>query len=741
MILFYCEKCGMRVPDADLQSGAAGQLDDVRAICVRCGGRKATGFHAKRSSGAATVPSSAAPRAANPPGTHTQAPAASASSKLAIWGAVTVGGLLLILAIVFASTRGDGTRKTAAAPSTPTSSQRPSVPLPLPAGQQNPTPLPSPDNRAVQVPAPTPPSPGGVTTGETTTGEAKPDGDYDPRAFVATSKLNAAKSYFEKNPNDPWGYNDQLEDLKTGYRGTPAADEADKIQKTLVLTGERPLVHMNWHMDWNCETPHRENDNWTFDRSWDGRNFVLHTHPKESGKPSIFSRTLKVPEDRPYLLIKTRGHDNGDFRCRVEVDGNEVLSEIVGGRTWRTFCIDLTVQKGREARVRIIHENTGWNCEHGHWQSPDFAAQKPNGAKLFAAGAATDVPSSPVATNVDQGKATGAADPAQVASAPVQVNAYAVFLDQFLQALSKQAWDAARSKLQSAAKDPALVDRAALLKLDAECVALAEKVPLSEAKGAALLKDGREFTLLTIDGKRYDVGTDHKAQVLNTSASELEIKQNVGGGSMIFKLAFSVMASTTRYQLAQAGLEAEAEGKLAQAAYRLVLLNRNAQPANVKAVNDLLAAAARLGAPENQVNHLKTWLAFKARDDEARAALAALEIVMGMTAFQPAKDALAAFKKDFADTAVFAAASATFPAIGEAYVRTRPPARFVGRLLEGPERSALHGTACSGRHQDHQLERRGLTRQAFPSRLVQPPLRRSTAHRQGRPLHVLPGRR
>lgn len=839
MVIFYCDKCGQRVPDTDLESGSAAQLDDVRAICVRCGGRKATGFINRRaSSKAATGPPPAAPliEGLTPTGAHpeTHARATSpqtppiTSNRFALWGGLTVGALVLVLIVVFAATRGHDSRTKHETTDRQPAAQR-DIPLP-PALPGNPPPTIPP------VTSQTNPPPKST---DTATG-----GDYDPRAYVAASRLNEAKVYFNKNPNDPWGFNEQLENLKAGYQGTPAAIEAETLQKTLVLTGERPVQRMNWHLEWKSETDNRNDNHWTMDRSWDGRSFVLHTHPPERGKPAAFNRTVRVPEDRPYLTLRARGSDQGDFRGRVEVNGREMLSEIVAGREWRTFGVDLSEFKGREATIRIVHENTDWNSEHGHWLPPEFVAQKPadrtmfpplstatdwsksidliavaepehdalggtwtleNGTLLGQADQSTvrlPIPYLPPAeydvraaitrtkgkggfalnlprdastvtfilaggnnaisgfemidgrdifSSADKivqkdtlqndrpyrlvvqvrrgyircylddapliqttasnekfsvagqrkmpnpaqlglsvydatyeirdwqllsvtGEGRGLRDAAQprpetavVAepAAPVKANEYAVFLDDLLQTLSRQNWDGARKKFQEAARNPALADRAEYLKLDRQCTELAEKVPLAESKGLRLLTDGREFTLQTIDGKRYDVGGSRKMRIDRLSADGFDVKHTERGGTMFFKLPTSSLSPATRLELSQAALSAEADGTLAMAAYRLALLAPNAGAVEVKSVEELLTAAVPKNTVDDRVTHLRRWLAFRRHEGEARTALAALIEMLTGTDEQQIRNAFDAFRKNFGDTALVAAASTDFARIEE----------------------------------------------------------------------------
>lgn len=836
VVIFYCEKCGQRVPDADLQSGSAGQLDEVRAICIRCGGRKATGSIVRRSSSkAATSPPPPAPMIEGlaPSVAHPDSHSHAASpqdppappSKLALWGGLTVGALFLVLIIVFAATRGSDSRTTAEATARKTAVQR-DIPLPPPL----------PVNPPPTLPPVTPQPDRAPTSGDTTTG-----GDYDPRAYVAASKLNEAKVYFNKNPKDPWGFNDQLENVKTSYRGTPSAAEAETLQKTLDLTGERPAQRMNWHLEWKSETDNRNDNHWTMDRSWDGRSFVLHTHPPERGKPAAFGRTVKVPEDRPFLMIRTRGNDRGDFRGRVEVDGKEVLSEIVAGRTWRTFHIDLTEFKGREVPIRIVHQNTEWDSEHGHWLPPEFLAQKPAGAALPPLPTATDwskasamiplidpamdtldgqwsiregaliltpsqgmdrlaVPYEPpeeydvraivtrtrntggLAFALPRGQAAVAfvlagkdnslcgferidglsleANPerihrdntiqngrpytvviqvrkdaircyldgeplmqtiagnarlsltnerkmpktsqmgltcwesgyeirefqvlpvtgtgralraesvpvasaqrtdVQTTGAPVKAATYPVFLDELLRTVAVQNWTEAKEKLANAARAPELADRAAALKSDTELVAWAEKVPLAVAKGAALLTDGREFSIQTGDGKRYDLGTGRKAQIVKSSETGLQVKQNVGGGSLVFDLSFNSLTEATRMDLAQVGLGPEADSRLAIAAYRLGLSSKTNRTAERKEIGDLLTATTRQGAQVERVAQVRRWLDFLVREDAARTALETLNAALTQHVHDSAFQAYNAFRKDFADTAVFASAIPRFP--------------------------------------------------------------------------------
>jgi hypothetical protein len=420
MLIAYCETCGFRIPESDLASGVASKLDENRYSCAKCsaaaGAKKPpTKMITKQmvESARAMQPTAEAPAAAShariTPGTRAPAAhgthgASATGTRSAATGAksaqsqnsvmILVGGaagvLGLVLIFVFM-----GGKKTP--PETPKekvetvaqNEPKPSPPMTTPA-VTNPNTQP-----AVKLGTPSTPTPAITTPSNTTpaTVTLSPASTQEERIRNADKELEnmrlerAAKlleehkAWFAKNPEDPWGYKEKLSSLVASYRSAPAGIEAAKLlAEVKIPEGERSPDSMTWHRDWEINRGLASD----MASDFDGRRFVLATHPLEPGKPLIMNRKVKVPSDKAVLEFNVRAHDAGDCKIIAVVNGKALIDETIGGRTWRTFGLDLTPLKGQEADVSLQHHNTGWNNEHAWWQAPRFVEKASAGAKVAA---------------------------------------------------------------------------------------------------------------------------------------------------------------------------------------------------------------------------------------------------------------------------------------------------------------------------------------------------------------------
>jgi hypothetical protein len=107
---------------------------------------------------------------------------------------------------------------------------------------------------------------------------------------------------------------------------------------------------------------------------WAGRKNVLATHPLDRDTPCVLSRTLAVPAGRRTTLGIVVGHDpQGDFDLIVRADGKELLRKTVGPKTaaghWLETSVDLTPFAGRNVKVEVLNQPTGWAYEAAYWAS------------------------------------------------------------------------------------------------------------------------------------------------------------------------------------------------------------------------------------------------------------------------------------------------------------------------------------------------------------------------------------
>ena len=228
MIIHFCEKCGNRVPPSQFDSGAAVVMDEVRALCAQCSGKRpshrasklamvpaspavkespfrksdSNAVPAAKKSGLHAVPSPASmPPSPRPSAGHLGRTAArttvfQGTNNLLLW----IGGGVAVLLIVLAGILWKGSavdrRTGGASPPAKTDFSAATPAWPQPA------PLPS------EVPATAPVS--AVATGP----KDRQDVPYDPRAAVAASLLSQAKA---QAASDPWAFRQLLESLKDRY--------------------------------------------------------------------------------------------------------------------------------------------------------------------------------------------------------------------------------------------------------------------------------------------------------------------------------------------------------------------------------------------------------------------------------------------------------------------------------------------------------------------------------------------
>ncbi|MCY3023194.1 MAG: PA14 domain-containing protein [Planctomycetota bacterium] len=414
MIIAYCEKCGLRVPESDMANGTAVKLDEIRYHCAKCAGAipgaaakkpstrmavrrapsPATGTlepqaaprsaPARASSGAVTLPAAARVPAPAPPaatisarGAAAAKPAGQPQARLPVPVLIgAVGGVLFLVGLVVALSGGDK-EETPAKKGPETSRYAPPVAAPAVAPKTGPE-MPAPDVTAKDAEPK-------ETVAPAERAKAAEKELEDMRNDRASRLLNDIQGWFGRNPQDPWTYKDRLEELAASSRSTPAAAEAAKILAALKLPeGERGPESLSWHRDWTA--PKTEQTAMT-DEKW-GRRYVLQTHPVERGVPAVLSRKWKIPEERTILEINIRNHDNGDFRFVADVSGKRMVDETVSGG-WRTYALDLSALKGQEAEISLQNHNTGWDHEYAFWQAPRLVDMPPGGAKIVTWAEAT----------------------------------------------------------------------------------------------------------------------------------------------------------------------------------------------------------------------------------------------------------------------------------------------------------------------------------------------------------------
>jgi len=104
-----------------------------------------------------------------------------------------------------------------------------------------------------------------------------------------------------------------------------------------------------------------------------GKNNVLLTHPLNEKTGCELSRKVKLPADKKTTLHLTVGHHpEGDWDLIVAVDGKEIARKAVSKQTtgrdvWMQAEVDLSDYTGKEVKLELINQPTGWKFEAGYW--------------------------------------------------------------------------------------------------------------------------------------------------------------------------------------------------------------------------------------------------------------------------------------------------------------------------------------------------------------------------------------
>jgi len=226
MVIVYCEMCGQRVPEEQLQARTAVCYADQRYYCKRCATK--------------LIPSARESQQALPSVSKTPKPGALRAARSGTtpvkksfdptWLYIGGGAALLVVSLlVFGRNDARPTSTENVAMLRATESYSPgtvmAVALPAPASQPKP----------VSAPAPEPADPVKERQRES-------EREFENLRLQRAAKLlDEIREWRANNPNDPWGYKDRLEQMVGSYRATPAAVEAAKILLTLKIPdGPRP---------------------------------------------------------------------------------------------------------------------------------------------------------------------------------------------------------------------------------------------------------------------------------------------------------------------------------------------------------------------------------------------------------------------------------------------------------------------------------------------------------------------
>ena len=107
-----------------------------------------------------------------------------------------------------------------------------------------------------------------------------------------------------------------------------------------------------------------------------GRKNVFVTHPLCEQIPCILEKTISVPAGKRSALKLVVGHHPlGDWLLIVRGDGKDLFRSPVGSDTakngWLDVTLDLSTYAGRDVRIELLNQATGWNKEAAYWARID----------------------------------------------------------------------------------------------------------------------------------------------------------------------------------------------------------------------------------------------------------------------------------------------------------------------------------------------------------------------------------
>ncbi|MBR4171162.1 MAG: ADP-ribosylglycohydrolase family protein [Kiritimatiellae bacterium] len=106
---------------------------------------------------------------------------------------------------------------------------------------------------------------------------------------------------------------------------------------------------------------------------------LLRTHPPKRNEAVTLARALTIPVEKPSLHFAVANSPGGDFRLVVRINGCAILSTIIDDPSGKchlcTFDISLEPWAGKEAKIELVNEPTGWYNEAALWKDIRLTAQ------------------------------------------------------------------------------------------------------------------------------------------------------------------------------------------------------------------------------------------------------------------------------------------------------------------------------------------------------------------------------
>jgi hypothetical protein len=527
----------------------------------------------------------------------------------------------------------------------------------------------------------------------------------EARSNVAASLLLQAKQYFKDHPSDPRTYKERLESLVADHQRTAAAEEAQKLLAELKIEPDPNLPKEEaWKDAVNLlalAEPERDS---LGDAKWTRREGRL-VSPK--AKMHRLALPYVPPEEYDVRVSFTRTEGNECFVVDLARNGHPFTWMVAG---WVNNVLGFSMVHGKGARDNPYSLKRPNMLENGRrytaiiqvrsdavraYLDGQLASECKAPASEFSPHAVWSVSKSDIlglgandsvyevhqldllelkgkgqvlsATEIEAKLATGSftavSTTTPATATPTDATragkiAYAKFLAGLQALLGQKGWALARARVEEALKDPQLASSAETIRLDGECLALAERAYAAVPQGAAKLTDGTPFILEQIDGKKQEVGKGAKTTVKKTDGESLVIEQDIGGGRLTIAVPFAKLTPAAWFGLARLGLPADGEGKLALALLRFADL-RGRNPAQAeKDFRTGLEEAEKAGAPAAKVARARAWQEALEQEAAAEQAYREIEALAADKKNPQALAAIEAFRKDHGTTAYTAGVEA-----------------------------------------------------------------------------------
>jgi len=261
-IIYYCDACTHRIPDADQKDGSAGQGPNGKMLCAKCSDKSLPASSPRRRatpispapSPVQQPPAAAHPtpiRMAKPQPKPMPPPRKKFPVELLAGGIVAMGIITLLVGLMLRNSNNDAVvassaKKEVSPKPAESSVAKPSLispPAPTPAAPVASTPKPV-------TAAPVQPTAQTAATALATPESAPnppakapaPAADFDPRADYANHLLDQAKEFIAKNPEEVFTYKEMLEKLRDNYRSLAPGKEAAQLLSELKLPATDPAL-------------------------------------------------------------------------------------------------------------------------------------------------------------------------------------------------------------------------------------------------------------------------------------------------------------------------------------------------------------------------------------------------------------------------------------------------------------------------------------------------------------------